>query len=291
MTTNCEFDYDVAFSRNIGWIRPEEQQFLRGKRVAIAGMGGVGGKHLITLSRMGIGKFNISDLDTFEVGNFNRQAGASLSTLNRPKVDEMDRIVHEINPEIESNVFPEGIHEGNIDAFLTDVDIYVDGLDLFVLEIRRKIFARCYELGIPAITAAPMGMGTAFLSFCPGKMSFEEYFCLEHQEFYDQIVRFIVGLSPSLQQRHYLVGKSSLNLKDRKAPSTAMGIDLAAGVLCTNAIKILLKRGSVLHAPHGLHFDAYRNKLKKTWRPWGNKNPIQKLMYWVLKLILHQGSR
>ena len=38
-----EFDYTTAFSRNIGWITTEEQATLQHKRVAIAGMGGVGG--------------------------------------------------------------------------------------------------------------------------------------------------------------------------------------------------------------------------------------------------------
>jgi len=60
------FHYATAFSRNIGWITETEQEVLRNKRVAIAGLGGVGGSHLLTLTRLGIGKFNISDLDIFE---------------------------------------------------------------------------------------------------------------------------------------------------------------------------------------------------------------------------------
>src|SRR3954467_6277338 len=56
-----DFDYDEAFSRNIGWVTEWEQQILRTKRVAIAGMGGVGGLHLLTLARLGIGAFHISD--------------------------------------------------------------------------------------------------------------------------------------------------------------------------------------------------------------------------------------
>ena len=48
------FRYEQAFARNIGWLTPEEQQQLRNKRVAIAGIGGVGGVHLLTLTRLGI---------------------------------------------------------------------------------------------------------------------------------------------------------------------------------------------------------------------------------------------
>ena len=55
------FDYTTAFSRNIGWLTLREQDSLRSKRVAIAGLGGVGGSHLITLTRLGIGAFTIAD--------------------------------------------------------------------------------------------------------------------------------------------------------------------------------------------------------------------------------------
>jgi hypothetical protein len=162
----------------------------------------------------------------------------------------------------------------------------MDSLDIFAVDIRRKVFQRCYDLGIPAITAAPMGMGTAFLVFLPGKMSFEDYFCLEGLSLEDQIIRFIVGVSPSMQQRHYLVAKSGVNILKQKVPSTCIGIELAAGVACAQAIKILLGRGKVIHAPRGLHFDAYRNSLAQTWRPLGNRNPLQKYMFWRIKRLL-----
>lgn len=281
-----EYSYSLAFSRNIGWVTEEEQQALKQKKVAIGGLGGVGGSHLIVLARMGVGKFYISDLDNFELANFNRQYGACISTLNQPKAEVMERTVREINPEVEITNFKHGITLDNLEDFLKGVDIYVDSLDIFALEIRRAVFARCYELGIPTITAAPMGMGTAMLVFMPGKMSFEEYFALDGYPFEEQILRFVIGVSPTVMQRKYLVDRSSVNFLKKKVPSTPMGIELAAGVACTNVIKILLGRGDVIHAPRGLHFDAYRNKLVKTWRPWGNRNPLQTLMFWHVKRLL-----
>jgi tRNA A37 threonylcarbamoyladenosine dehydratase len=67
------WDYHEAFSRNIGLFTVEEQEKLRRSRVAIAGMGGVGGVHLVTLARTGIGNFTIADPDRFELANMNRQ--------------------------------------------------------------------------------------------------------------------------------------------------------------------------------------------------------------------------
>ena len=168
------FDYNTAFSRNIGWITEPEQSLLKSKRIAIAGLGGVGGAHLITLTRLGVGKFNISDLDVFELANFNRQAGASISHLERSKVDVMQEMALDINSGLNINTFPSGINEDNIDSFLEGVDLYVDGLDFFATDARRMVFAACAEKNIPAITAAPLGMGTSLLCFMPGKMTFEE---------------------------------------------------------------------------------------------------------------------
>ena len=112
------FDYAEAFSRNIGWITEAEQQVLRAKRVALAGMGGVGAHYLLTLTRLGIGRFNISDFDVYELGNFNRQAGATLSHLNQPKVDVMAGMALDINPELDLRRFPDGVTGDNIDDFL-----------------------------------------------------------------------------------------------------------------------------------------------------------------------------
>ncbi len=295
------FDYNEAFSRNIGWVTKEEQQQLRNSTVAIGGLGGVGGDHTIVLARLGISNFHISDLDDYDIANFNRQAGANMSTVGKPKAAVMEETIRGINPEAKIKNFDSGIDEDNLEEFLDGVDIYVDSLDIFCLDIRRKVFRRCYEKGIPTITAAPMGMGTAFLVFKPGAMSFDEYFAIvdpgknatdeeKAQIFNDNIMRFIIGVSPSMQQRHYLVERSSVNIFNKKVPSTCMGISLAAGTLCTNVLKLLLGRGKVVCAPRGLHYDAYRNTYIKTWRPWGNKNPMQRIMFWRFKKLLADNT-
>ena len=137
------FDYSTAFSRNIGWVTPNEQAILRSKRVAIAGLGGVGGSHLLTLTRLGIGSFNIADFDTFDLANFNRQTGASIPTIGLKKTEVLGTRALEINPELDLNIFPDGISSDNINDFLADVDLYVDGLDFFAVAARRMVFAAC----------------------------------------------------------------------------------------------------------------------------------------------------
>ena len=159
----ADFDYNEAFSRNIGWVTRQEQELLRTKRVAIAGLGGVGGCHLLTLTRLGIGAFSLSDFDHFELANFNRQAGAMVSSLGRSKLSTLTATALDINPELNIRQFPDGVKESNIGEFLSGADLYLDSLDYFAVEARRAVFAACYEMGIPAVTAAPLGMGVALL--------------------------------------------------------------------------------------------------------------------------------
>jgi molybdopterin/thiamine biosynthesis adenylyltransferase len=273
------FDYQQAFSRNIGWVTQQEQETLRHKKIAIAGLGGVGGSHLLTLTRLGIGKFHIADFDQFELPNFNRQAGATISHLNRPKTEVLAEMACDINPELNITKFPVGVTKDNLSEFFTGVDVYVDALDFFAFEAREMVFAYCAEHGIPAITAAPLGMGTALLVFMPGKMTFEQYFQLSGKSEVDKIIHFLVGLSPAMLHRGYLIDPTAVDLLRHKGPSTPMACELCAGVTATQVLKVLLERGKVLAAPWGLQFDTYINQLRKTWRPWGNGNPLQKLTF------------
>lgn len=285
--TDKPFDYQTAFSRNIGWVTREEQDTLKCKRIAIAGLGGVGGSHLLTLARLGVGKFNISDFDQFELPNFNRQAGATISHLDQAKVDVLAKMALDINPSLELKKFPLGVNSDNLAEFFAGVDVYVDGLDFFAFEAREMVFAYCAEHGIPAITAAPLGMGAALINFLPGQMSFEAYFQLNGKSEADKILNFMLGLSPAVLQRSYLVDPNALDLINHKGPSTSVACELCAGLAAAQVLKIVLKRGKVLAAPWGLHFDAYRNKYVKTWRPWGNSNPIQRIaMHFARKQLI-----
>lgn len=278
-----QFSYREAFARNLGWVTEAEQQRLKQSRVCIAGLGGVGGVHLLTLARLGVGAFSVADFDTYALANFNRQVGATVATLGRPKTEVMVAMALDINPGLDIRVFRHGLNEGNLEAFLADGDVYLDGLDFFALDIRRLVFALCRATGIPAVTVAPLGLGAALLNFVPGGMSFEDYFRLEGHTADEQALRFLVGLSPAMLQMSYLVDPSRVDLANRRGPSTSIATQLCSGIAAAQVLRLILQRGTVLAAPHGLHFDAFRNRLKHTWRPGGNSNPVQRLMLAVAR--------
>ena len=292
-----EFDYREAFSRNIGLVSEAEQARLRGARVAVAGLGGVGGVHVLALARLGIGGFTLADLDRFELANMNRQAGATVASLGRPKVEVMAELVAAINPTADLRLFPDGIAEKNIDEFLEGAVAALDGVDFFLIEVRRLLFRKARERGIYALTAAPIGFGSTLHVFSPGGMSFDEYFDLrDGMSLPEQLIHFGLGLAPKLAHLPYFPPKA-LDLTGRRAPSMGSACLLCAGVVATEVANLILGRRPRKVAPYYFQFDPMVQKYKTGRLWWGNRNPIQRAKkWWVLRTnpglrqAIRQGS-
>ena len=283
LNDNTSWSYDTAFCRNRGLINTAEQEKLRNSRVAIAGMGGVGGIHLVTLARLGIGTFHISDPDCFELANFNRQYGATTNSLGRSKAEEMAKTASAINPQADLRVFTEAITQENIDKFLDGIDVLVDGIDFFAIEARRLVFREARLRGIWTVTAGPIGFSTAWLVFDPRGMSFDEYFDVhDGMDRWEQIIAFAAGVAPRSTHLPYL-DFSAVDPQSGRGPSAGLACQLCAGVAAAETLKILIGRGPIRSAPYFSQFDAYRGVLRTGRLRWGNRHPMQRLKRWYLR--------
>lgn len=281
------FDYDLAFSRNYGITSRNEQLRLKNATVAIAGMGGVGGDYLITLARAGVGNFNISDFDEFEVANFNRQYGAMVSSVGRSKVDVMSELVLDINPELNIRAFKEGIDETNIDDFLKGVDVLVDAVEFFEIKTHQLMINACRERNIPAIFGVPLGFGVGMLVYTAEGMSFDDYFDLDYAASEElQVLKMSLGCAPAGFHLKY-VDPSSVDLSKRQAPSIASGCKLATGMVIAQALLAILHPEELKPIPHYTCYDARLNRLKKGYLWLGNRNPIQKIKLSIARRILN----
>lgn len=281
----ASWSYEEAFCRNLGLITAAEQQKLRLSRVAIAGMGGVGGVHLMTLARLGIGKFTIADPDAYEVGNFNRQFGATTRTLGQNKAEVMAAEAQAVNPDLDIRVFSEAVTRDNVHDFLGEADLFLDGVDFFALEARRLLFRTAYELGMWGVTAGPIGFSAAWLTFDPQGMSFDSYFDLrDGMDRRDQLIAFAVGLAPAATHLGYM-DLSRVSLDARTGPSASLACQLASGVASSEILRILLGR-PVRAVPSYAQFDPFAGKLCRGRLWWGNRHPWQRFKRWFLKRTL-----
>lgn len=276
------WDYAAAFSRNLGLVTQEEQERLRRARVAICGLGGVGGAHLLTLLRLGVGRFTLAEPDRFELANLNRQQGATVETLGRPKIEVMAEMARSVNPEVELRLFPEGLTAANAGAVLDGADLALDGVDFFAMEARRLLFRTARARGLVALTAAPLGFGATLHCFTPQGLSFDDYFDLrEGMSREEQLVAFAVGLAPRALHLAYL-DLARVDLAGETGPSSSVAVQLAGALAGAEALALLLRRRPPRAAPHYLQVDPYVRRWVAGYLPGGNRHPWQRLKRWLL---------
>jgi len=276
-----------AFSRNIGLLTQAEQQQLANATVAIPGMGGVGGVHLITLARTGVGRFHLADFDKFEPANVNRQFGARVPDFGRPKLEVMVDEALSINPFLEIKQFPVGVNSANVDDFLEGVQVVLDGLDFFNFDTRRLLFSRAREKGVYVVTAGPMGFSSAMLIFSPHQgMSFDEYFnVVDGMSPRDKHLSFGLGLAPRATHMKYM-DLSRVDLESRAGPSLDIACQVCSAMAATEAVRIILKKEGVKAVPHFFQFDPYVQKYRKGRLYLGNRNPIQQIKMKLVRTML-----
>ena len=125
-------------------------------RVAVFGVGGVGGHCAQALARAGIGAIDVFDDDAVSITNINRQAVALTSTIGLPKVNVIRDQMLDINPGIQvtcRRMFytPENADEVDLSVY----DYVVDAID--TVKAKVELICRCKALGVPVISA--MGAG------------------------------------------------------------------------------------------------------------------------------------
>ncbi|MCR4672364.1 MAG: tRNA threonylcarbamoyladenosine dehydratase [Lachnospiraceae bacterium] len=147
---------DERFSRTELLLGPDNLKKLASAKVAVFGLGGVGGYAAEALARSGIGAFVLVDHDTVSVSNINRQILAASQTVGRYKADLMKERILSINPGAQVTARREFFLPGNADEFdFTEFSYVVDAVDTVTAKL--EIISRAKLAGVPVISC--MGTG------------------------------------------------------------------------------------------------------------------------------------
>ncbi|MCI7095890.1 MAG: tRNA threonylcarbamoyladenosine dehydratase [Clostridiales bacterium] len=147
---------DEQFSRSQLLLGGDAMTKLAGARVAVFGVGGVGGYTVEALARCGVGMLDLIDNDTVSISNLNRQILATHSTVGRLKVDVARERVLDINPACVVRTYPCFYLPDTADQFdFTQYDYIVDAIDTVTGKL--LLAERAAEANTPIISA--MGTG------------------------------------------------------------------------------------------------------------------------------------
>jgi hypothetical protein len=161
------FDRKVAFSRNLGLVTPAEAETLsRSLAWPSPDWEASAGPTWKSWPARASGRSLLADPDTFEMANINRQFGATCSSFGRRKTEVSAPTNHDINPSAQITVMEEGIRPDNMDIFLKDAKVVIDGLDAFLIDTRRLLYRSARATGeFQSLRQGPLGFGATLLVF------------------------------------------------------------------------------------------------------------------------------
>jgi molybdopterin/thiamine biosynthesis adenylyltransferase len=252
--------------RNLGFLSISEQDTLSKSCVGIAGVGGDGGRLAVELARLGVGSFHLADPEVFEYENLNRQEGSSYETVGRNKAIVIADEILKINPYANIKVFSEGINIDNIKEFSENINLIIDETEMTLPAIGVLVAQEARRRNIPNLMVLNVGYGSQATSFDPNKHTFEDKLGLPKDispekvgEYYIKLDRWLAYI-PSYVE--YDVFKE-VSVGNIPAPSLVQGVDSAASIGATEAIKHLLRKGNPVFYPYTLIHDGYDHITKK----------------------------
>ncbi len=163
-------DIREEFSRSTPLLGENGMECLRRARVAVFGVGGVGGYVCEALARAGVGQIDLFDNDTVSLSNINRQIIALHSTVGRPKVEVMQERIADINPDCTVRAHRVFYLPENADAFpLEGYDYIADAIDTVSAKIELAVRAKA--AGVPLISSMGTGNKLDPTRFCVTDLS------------------------------------------------------------------------------------------------------------------------
>lgn len=153
------------FSRTELLLGKDAMEKLRGSRVAVFGIGGVGGYVCEALVRSGVGAFDLIDDDKVCLTNLNRQIIATRSTVGKYKTEVMKERMLDINPEVKVETHQCFFLPENADAFpFEEYDYVVDAVDTVTAKL--ELVMKCKEKNVPIISSMGAGNKLDASQFC-----------------------------------------------------------------------------------------------------------------------------
>jgi ThiF family len=195
--------HDEAFywervDRTLGWLgddeaeQAERQRLLRSLTIGMAGCGGIGGMAAGRLARLGIGHLKVADPDTFDISNINRQVGASPANLGRNKAVVIAEMIHDVTPDVDVDIFPEGITPDSAEEFVEGCDYILDQIEFYAVRNRYALHRafRASPTFKMALMVPTVGHGTFVFKYTKNSMPVEEVYGIsEHSPLSPQVIR------------------------------------------------------------------------------------------------------
>lgn len=246
MNHRWSFAYNERVSPNIGILTLDEQEMLRGSCVGVAGCGAIGGHSASELAYWGIGALKLADFDVFEMSNANRQLFAAFSTIGKPKVQVVSSEVRDIAPEIELELYPDGITLRNVESFVSGCNAIIDSIDYEKPRASVAMNRTARSRGITVYLAQCVGFGASLFVFRhrPGETTYEELIGLDPETPLEKVSFENINLTNLCPIFPSYISKDIIRkvlAGEMEAPTVISGQTTAVGLTVTELVMDITK--------------------------------------------------
>ena len=238
------------FSRTELLIGQAALEKLQNSRVAIFGVGGVGGYVCEALVRSGVGHFDLIDNDTVSLTNINRQIIALHSTIGKLKVDVMKERMLDINPDVDVLVHPCFYLPETADQFdFSNYDYVVDAIDTVTGKIEIIVQADAHQVPVISSMGAGNKLNPAMMevsdiyktSVCPLARVMRRELKKRHIKHCKVVYSKEKAIQPSQASLEKYVADSEENFTKKSIPGSTVFVPSVAGlILASEVIKDLI---------------------------------------------------
>lgn len=231
---------ESRYNRTQNLLGVKNLEKIKSSRVAVFGIGGVGGYCVEALARVGVGTIDIFDNDSVNITNINRQIIATESTIGISKVEAVKRRINDINPEIKvncHNIF----YNSQTTIDLSVYDYIIDAIDTVSSKI--LLIEKAQKYNIPIISS--MGTGN---KMCPEMLEVADIYktsvCpLAKVMRYELKKRGIKKLKVVFSKEEPIKPQLQEEENGRHIPASAVFVPASAGmILASEVIKYIIKK-------------------------------------------------
>jgi molybdopterin/thiamine biosynthesis adenylyltransferase len=246
-------------ARHDGILNAEEQNAISRTVACIAGVGGSGGWTAEALARLGVRRFRLADPDVFSAVNVNHQACSDMETMGRNKALALGERIAKINPSSEIRTFPEGVTNDNVMPLVNGSTVVVDGIDLFEVEIKKRLYDAAREIGVPVFSSPELAFGSALAIFDPQRSpTFERHFgkpppktdTAAFRQYLFGIAVGFFGFVPKVDMRAFM-----RCVEDGRVPCMGSACLLTGAMVSAAVVDYVLGRRTFPVAPTTVHAD------------------------------------
>lgn len=264
MFEDAENFYRQFTERNIDLLTEEQQEILKKSKVAIFGLGGIGGPVAEILARSGIGCLGLVDNECYETTNLNRQIFASCATVGSKKVEAARERLQSINPFLSLSMY-EDLNEASIIDIMSGADVAVLAIDKIRPCLMISRTARKQNVPLVEGWAIPFGNVRVISENTPSLEEMYAFNCCEKN---------LDNISPAeyeLMEKKMLMSLEGIQGLDRfyspqliekifttgRVPSFAPMVWLTSVLMAIEVVKIILQWEPIAYAPHYAVYDPF----------------------------------